>query len=138
VRHRRPEQGECVSFDPEPGVNARRKSLVERTLAGLVSASLVLSLLLAPLAGARAGGSRDCPPAGDAQSVLVPATGHGCHHADVGVCLAALGCTGVAPALYPPVPSLAVASPQGSSAPVLTSRLADFLPLGPPTPPPNS
>ncbi len=119
-------------------MNARRKSLVERALAGLVSASLVLSLLLAPLAGVQAGGSRECPPAGEAQTALVPAAGHGCHHADVGVCVAALGCTGLAPALYPPVPSLAVAVPRGLSAPLPISRPADLLPLGPPTPPPNS
>jgi len=119
-------------------VKARKRSLTERMLAGVMSASVVLSLLLAPLAGGQAGGSRDCPPAGDAQTALVPATEHGCHHADIAVCIAALACTGLAPALHPPVPSLAVASPQGLSAPVLTPRLADLFQLGPPTPPPNS
>jgi len=121
-------------------LTARKKSLNERTLAGIVFAGLSVSLLLLPLSAAQLASSGDClPPAGTAaQSALVAGTPDHCPHTDAGVCVTALGCGGVTPALRPAAPGIGLAAALRPSATSPVARLADLYRVGPPTPPPNS
>ena len=120
-------------------MTARKKSLNERTLAGIVFAGLSVSLLLLPLSAGWSG-SQDCVPSAGtaAQSALVAGTPDHCPHTDAGVCVTALGCGGVTPALRPAAPGIGLAAALRPSATSPVARLADLYRVGPPTPPPNS
>jgi hypothetical protein len=110
-----------------------------RVLASVMLAALVLSLV-SPLVAGGAAATRDCPlaPREGAPALVAGMDGGACEHTDAGVCLTALGCVTVAPALRPTAAFLATSARLIVLGAAPTPQVGDLYHTGPPTPPPNS
>lgn len=107
---------------------------MRRILGSLLLAGFLMSLG-APLAPA----AKECPrsEAASGAPALTMAMQDGCQHADAGVCLTALGCATVAPAIRPAGALLVTPTRLIVLGAVPAPRVGDLYRTGPPTPPPN-
>ena len=101
-----------------------------------VFASVMLAALVLPLVSAA---TRDCPllPREGVPVLVAGMDGAACEHADAGVCLTALGCVTVAPAIRPAAPVLVATTRLIVLGAAPTPHVGDLYHTGPPTPPPN-
>jgi hypothetical protein len=111
---------------------------MRRALASLMLTALVLSLV-SPLVAGGAAATRDCPlvPRGGPPALVAGVDGGACEHTDAGVCLTALGCVSVAPAIRPAAALLITSTRLIVLGAAPTPRAHDLFRTGPPTPPPN-
>jgi hypothetical protein len=111
---------------------------MRRVLASVTLTALVLSLV-SPLLAGGAAAIGDCPlvPKGGAPALVAGMDGGACAHADAGVCLTALGCVTVAPAIRPAAAFLATSARVIVLGAAPTPRSYDLFRGRPPTPPPN-
>jgi hypothetical protein len=115
-----------------------RRSTIRRLLASLMLASIAL-FFMTPLLAATVALPGDCPPApaGRGPVLVAGMDGAACEHTDAGLCVTALGCVSIAPAVRP-APAVLVNSPRLTVVGVAPIAPAgDLYRTGPPTPPPN-
>lgn len=108
-----------------------------RVFASVTLAALVLSLASPLVAGGAA--ARDCPlvPREGAPALVAGMDGGACEHTDAGVCLTALGCVTVAPAIQPAAAFLVTPTRLIALGAAPTPQVGGLDRTGPPTPPPN-
>lgn len=111
---------------------------MRRVFASATLAALVLSLV-SPLLSGGAAATRDCPlvPREGVPALVAGMDGGACEHTDAGVCLTALGCVTVAPAIRPAAAFLVTSTRLIVLGAAPTPQVGDLYHTGPPTPPPN-